>query len=200
MKSKVHRKQEQSSSQLIVVDADVLRSASASDAGPPRGSRCRELLRSILDICHRAVVSPALSKEYDQHASRYAMRWRVAMTQRNKMVHTSARHTGRSRGWLRTETLDDARRAIAQKDMHLVLSAREAGAVILSADDRARGVFAEVADLRSLGWASALTVGVEWLERGAPSTEVRLGGDGKPPRPEASRRRGARGRGQRHRQ
>ncbi len=58
-------------SQLIVVDADVLRGASSTDGGPPPGAQCRRALRSILEICHHAVVSPALTKEYDHHASNY---------------------------------------------------------------------------------------------------------------------------------
>src|ERR1700677_3961021 len=87
-------------SQLIVVDANVLRGASSIDGGPPSGAECRLALQAILEICHRVVVSPALADEYDRHASNYAQRWRAAMARRGKVLPTPATRTGRARGWM----------------------------------------------------------------------------------------------------
>lgn len=164
------------SSQLIVVDANVLRGASSTDGGPPAGVECRSALQAILKICHRAVVSPALDEEYAHHASNFGQRWRTAMAQRNKIVATPAAKTGRSRGWMQNAGFTAAQRKAAEKDLHLVLAAWEKHAVVLSADEKSRVLFARLVDLASLGWARMTHDDIAtWLDRGAPSNDVRLG-------------------------
>jgi len=163
-------------SQLIVVDATILRGASSTDGGPPEGARCRSVLQAILEICHRAVVPPALADEYDRHASRYGQRWRAAMARRGKVLDTPARETGRARGWMQGKHFTTAERAVVVKDLHLVLAAWEKGAVILSGDNKARSLFARLSDLATIGWAQVGARGVEaWLRGGAPAHPVALG-------------------------
>jgi hypothetical protein len=162
-------------SQLIVVDANVLRSASRAEAGPPPGAECRRALASILDICHRAVISPALEREYDEHDSRFGRVWRAAMTRKGKIVPTPAAETGRARGWMQTGSFTKEEEKAARKDLHLVLAAREQAAVILSRDDAARSLFARLPELAQLGWAQLTADDVEaWLRGGAQAPVVAL--------------------------
>ncbi|HET7505735.1 MAG TPA: hypothetical protein VFK02_32165 [Kofleriaceae bacterium] len=163
-------------SQLIVVDADVLRGASSTDGGPPAGARCRRALQDILTICHRAVVSPDLENEYNRHASNYGMRWRAAMAHRGKLVPTPATETGRARGWKQSKHFTTTERAVVDKDLHLVLAAWETKAVVLSGDDRVRGLFARLPDLADLGWARIADDDLyNWLRNGAPADSMALG-------------------------
>jgi hypothetical protein len=72
-------------------------------------------------------------------------------------------------------------REAVEKDLHLVLAAREKlsdGAVVLSSDDTARALFARIGDLAELGWARQDDTGVaQWLAEGANASAVRLGDD-----------------------
>jgi hypothetical protein len=167
------KKKARPASQLIVIDTDVLCGASATDGGPPAGILCRKVLQAIFKICHRAVISPALAAEYDHHASNFAQRWRGAMARKNKIVSTPAQETKRARGWLRSFT--EPEREVVKKDLHLVLAAWETDAVILSADGRARGLFARLEDLFDLGWAPMGDDIDSWLNRGAPADATALG-------------------------
>lgn len=166
-------------SRLVVVDANIVRGASSTDGGPPVGSHCRKVLQRILSICHRAVVSPALAREYDDHASNFGQRWRAMMMQRSKIIATPARESGRSRGWMQTSGYTQRERAAAEKDLHLVLAAWEKqddGAVVLSSDDAARALFVRIADLAGMGWARMTDQDIDdWLEQGADPSPVRLG-------------------------
>jgi hypothetical protein len=163
-------------SQLIVVDANVLRGAAAVDGGPPAGAECRRALVAILEICHRAVVSPALTAEYERHASNFGRRWWVAMAKRKKVVATPARETGRARGWRQDPVFSKSEREAIDKDLHLVLAARETNGVVLSADDAARSLFARLADLKALGWARMTADDIDdWLLDGASGSRVALG-------------------------
>lgn len=159
-----------------MVDATVIRGASSTDGGPPRGVACRRALQAILDICHRAVVSPALDKEYQDHASNFGLRWRAAMARRNKLIPTPAKETGKARGWMQSRAFTADERPIAAKDLHLVLAAWEKQAVILSGDDRSRALFARLPDLEKFGWARMTSDDVlNWLEGGALPHAVALG-------------------------
>lgn len=170
------RKKTAVGSQLIVVDANVLRGASSTDGGPPVGAQCRRVLQAILEICHRAVVSPALAQEYDDHESNFGRRWRASMARRRKLVSTPATETGRARGWVQSAEFTERERDAVRKDLHLVLAAWEKDAVVLSADDRARVLFARVSDLAAMGWAQMGDGDVHaWLSQGAAPRQVRLG-------------------------
>ncbi len=162
-------------SRLIVVDADVVRGASATDGGPPAGVACRSALQTILRVCHRAVVSPALANEYREHASNFGERWRTAMYQRSKILTTNAAETKRARGWLQGAVFTVEEREVVKKDLHLVMAACERGAVILSADSHARALFSRLADLSALGWAPISDRVHEWLQDGAAPEIVALG-------------------------
>lgn len=163
-------------SQLIVVDANILRGASSTDGGPPAGARCRSALQDILTICHRAMVSPDLENEYNRHASNYGMRWRAAMARRGKLVNTPAKETGRARGWKQSKHFTKTERVVVDKDLHLVLAAWETKAVVLSGDDRVRALFARLPDLADLRWAQIADDDLdEWLRDGAPADSMALG-------------------------
>lgn len=170
-------------SKRIVVDASILRGAASSDGGPPEGVRCRRALRTILEVCHRAVVSRALQAEYDSHASRFGGRWMAAMTRRGKVALTRAGETGRARGWKQSPALSPTEREELAKDLHLVMAALETDKLILSADDTARRLFARVGAPRELGWARVGDPGVDaWLRDGAEAAEVPLPGADTMPR------------------
>ncbi|GAB4211206.1 MAG: hypothetical protein OHK0013_32680 [Sandaracinaceae bacterium] len=160
-------------SRRLVVDANVLRSASNTDEARPPGSDCRAVLEAIYRICHRAVVSPALRAEYERHASKYGVRWLEAMASKGKLEDGEARTTSRARGWMQSAALSSEReREELRKDLHLVLAALETDHVVVSSETKVRGLLERVlgdAD-PALGWALVGPTTVAWLEAGAPLT------------------------------
>jgi len=170
-------------SRLFVVDADVLR-ASGKGERPP-APECLQTLNTILRVCHRVAISPAIQKQWKEHASQAARRWWRQMLVRKKVVPVADaeverciapdgaaaglqrsidRHFGE--GDERTEVLGD---------VLLVTAALAAQAAILSNDRKARRRFRTVARtcraLRTVEWSippEAADDVVPWLERGAP--------------------------------
>lgn len=162
-------------SQPIVVDADVVRASSSGHGGAPRGTRCRRALETILKVCHCAVVSPALATEYRNHASKFGMRWHAAMARRGKVIVTTATPTGRSRGWLQSDALSAPERRALEKDLHIVLAAQETRGVVLSADDTTLNILRKVGRRPKVGWARVEDGDIfDWLESGASADEKPL--------------------------
>lgn len=72
-------------SRLLVIDADVLRASGGRDATHPTAQACRDYLRGILDICHRAYLTDKLADEWKDHASFFGASWKAAMARRGKL-------------------------------------------------------------------------------------------------------------------
>jgi len=71
-------------SRRLVIDASV--ASAAGQTQHPTSFRSREFLEEVLKISHRAVMTAALTEEWDRHQSLYAARWRAEMRSRNKIV------------------------------------------------------------------------------------------------------------------
>jgi hypothetical protein len=159
----------------IVIDADVLRAASSSEHEGARGKTCRDALGTVLRICHRAVVTDELREEYEAHWSRFGRKWYVEMKSRNKLFATPGSQRRQIDRAIERAGYGAAQEHAVQEDLHLVLAALEADKLVLSGDDTARALFARLAPVGHVGWASVNDRGaLRWLERGAPRDEVRL--------------------------
>ena len=160
----------------LVVDTNILRGASSTIVAEPPGATLRAVLQAILRICHRAVVSPALAREYNKHASDYGTRWLSAMRTKGKVVEAEATPTSRSRRWQANASRKGSRPGEElQKDLHLVLAAMETDQIVVSCETNARDVLLEVMtpdDLPLVSWAVVGPHTENWLERGAPRQEV----------------------------
>jgi hypothetical protein len=169
-------------SRRIVIDADVLSAASQATAGPPPGAACRQILQTVLEVCHRAVISPALQREYLRHRSRFGSRWLSAMYARKKAVKTQARDRPELSAWLHGPKagLTDRQKNQVEKDAHLVAAALETDGLVVSRDTEVRSLLARCTALADLVWAPAASERVvAWLEGGArPERAFRLGASG----------------------
>ena len=120
-------------SYLLVVDASVAFAAGYSTN--PDSSRCRDLLDSILSICHRIIMSPPLSLEWKNNANRYALRWITTMVAMKKVVFIGGHSFHISIE--KAKVLTDRERAAIEKDKHLVELAIEGNGIIYTLDDTA---------------------------------------------------------------
>src|SRR6266568_2952163 len=76
-------------SRRLVIDASVARAAGGEGTTHPTSKHCRDLLQAVLTICHRVVLTPDITQEWNTHQSRFARLWRVSMVARKKIYHAN---------------------------------------------------------------------------------------------------------------
>ncbi|WP_437743053.1 hypothetical protein WMF39_47370 [Sorangium sp. So ce1504] len=162
-------------SRRLVIDASVARAAGGAGATYPLSKQCRDALKTVLDVCHRAVMPSAIREEWNKHQSVFATQWRVAMVARKKLLLEDVPADPSLRREIETAPATEPGREAMLKDVHLVEAAQAADRTILSLDDTARGLFAgasrRVRALRTIVWVNPGAEGdraLAWLEAGAP--------------------------------
>jgi hypothetical protein len=165
-------------SRCLTIDTSVLRSAGGTEAG--RGKSCRDLLLAILDICHRAIMTPALGEEWRRHRSNFSRKWLVLMSGKKKLVRSSPSGTFEAiQSRLDAHVAGTSHEHEASKDFLLLEAACDSDRVIISLDEKARGHFKSLAntigEIRSIAWVNPEQENaVAWLEAGAPTEPKRL--------------------------
>jgi hypothetical protein len=168
------------STQRLVIDASVARAAGGQHATHPASKRCRDFLQTVLDVCHKAVVTPEIGAEWRRHRSRFFQLWRVSMEARKKVWRAVC-----------SEQLADVERVcgalatpgqqeVARKDLHLIKAALGADRIVVSLDDAAREVFSLAAqscpELRTIYWVNPAHEDDAggWLQTEADPNALRL--------------------------
>jgi len=167
-------------SKLLVVDTDVVLHGSAEGEPRPSPSKeCRHVLQEILDVCHRAIITPAIQEEYDRRRSRFLRRWRRWMHGPKKLVTRNVLADAHLRRRVLRSISPGRDAAEVLKDMRLVEAALAADRTIVSCDRPARAAFAEAAEqvqeLQRIVWVNPTDMTevelTAWLEEGAPPRE-----------------------------
>jgi hypothetical protein len=156
----------------LVIDASVARAAGKTEH--PVSSACRSFLQEVLEICHKVVMTPEISEEWNNHRSNFAFLWRASMTARKKVVRrSSVEDVGLREAIRRLELTDRARDAIL-KDIHLVEAALATGQAVASLDETIRGHLCQISStVRTLGllvWVNPIKDDehpIDWLREGA---------------------------------
>lgn len=172
-------------SRLLVVDASVVRAAGSIDAVHPDAMHCRDILQTILEVCHRVHVTTELREEWKSHASRFARLWLRSMYSRKKVVDAAAvGATSLGAEVAGAAYLSDAEKEALFKDRHLVEAASAADKVVLSLDGRTGAILRKIAEhyggLTDHLWIDPTKDFAEtsaWLaERGKPRPDWQLAG------------------------
>ena len=129
---------------LLVVDSDVIQSCSPLGSQHPIGSRNRDFLIGILEICHHVVLTDEISDEWRNHSSSFFRKWRLSMHAKKKFDRVI---TPDSLG-TKLEKLDVSEKAIAAmlKDVHLIDAALCADCIVISMDEKAHNLFINASD------------------------------------------------------
>lgn len=166
-------------SRLLVIDASIARAAGETSQHPT-SQHCRAVLQCVLKVCHKVVMTEAITEEWNQHQSVFARRWRGSMMARKKVVMLQADRLRGLEERLTKATPDPSIQAIVIKDRLLVEAALCADERILSNDDRVRRQLREhISSLRELAnihWVNPCAddeSAVSWLEQGAPDDRAR---------------------------
>ena len=157
----------------LVIDASVARAAGDLTATFPLSKQCRDFLQALLASPHLAVMTPAISAEWDRHQSRSARVWRRTMMGRRKIVllrdepDLPADMADRISA---TAGKSDERRAMA-KDLLLLGAALATDKTVVSGDSTVRALFARAAatvrELRGIVWVHPAEDAAGWVAAGA---------------------------------
>lgn len=167
-------------SRRIVVDASIARSAGTTEN--PVSVRCREFLQTMLQVCHRVVMTPDLMREWRRHQSKFATGWLGAMQRRGKVITVIPDSDSQTLLAVAIQRADLTKKQedALTKDCLLVVAAWEADHLIASRDDRVRKLFASlnshVDGISSLIWVNpdhSEEDVTAWLHAGARSESHR---------------------------
>lgn len=162
-----------SSCQDLVIDADIMRAASTSEA--PLASNAKKALDAIRDGKHRMVWCGPLIAEYKKHESLYSATWRANMISRRLHRYWDYSEDAALRRTLVNAQPEDAlsKEVAVLKDAHLLEAASATGGRIISKDARARNLFRRACpDLgvyRTILWGDLTgspDMVVGWVENG----------------------------------
>ena len=161
-------------SRLLVIDASVASASGDKAAVHPTAVGCREFLRAVLNICHRAVMTADIKREWDDHQSRFARGWRVQMRSKNKLFDPGVSSNNKLRKKMERTAVNNRDREAILKDAHLIEAAITTELIVISLDETARRLFAEatktVDALRGVVWVNPENSdegSIDWLEKGA---------------------------------
>ena len=145
-------------SRALVIDASVAQAAGSEQTTHPTGRLCRAFLQDVLSICHRAVMTPELNREWREHRSKFAHTWLRSMFARKKVVQVSPMPGEPLRDDVERAIDTPGHREAAEKDMHLIEAALATDRAIISRDEEARGIFSAASSLasplREIMWAN----------------------------------------------
>jgi len=165
-------------SKRLVIDPSIARAAGGTDH--PVSKACRVCLESILNICHQAVLTRAITEEWKRHRSNFTFLWLSSMYARKKVARPEVAPNVVLRTGIENSGLTEKERAAALKDAHLIEAALESDLRVVSLDETVRAIFRKaaprVAPLRPVHWANPTKDDehtIEWLEGGAKDEEVR---------------------------
>jgi hypothetical protein len=154
----------------------------ASIAG--RGPKANlDFLDAVVAICHSAVMTPDLRREWKDNGTPASLDWLAEMTAKRKVLHPSAPVDTSLREGIGAFPGSEKERREMLKDAHLIEAAWAADQAVVSNDETARMLFsrlsANLGRLRTVVWINPLEEPrrvEEWLRRGvAPRPEWLLG-------------------------
>lgn len=159
---------------LLVIDASVASASGDKAALHPAAAGCRDFLLAVLKICHRAVMTADVKREWDDHQSRFARRWRVEMRSKNKLFDLALGSSNKLRTKMERTAVHKKDREAIRKDGHLIEAAIATDSIVVSLDETARRLFVEAANrvdaLRGIVWVNPENsdeASIDWLEKGA---------------------------------
>ncbi|MBI5442586.1 MAG: hypothetical protein HY900_15395 [Deltaproteobacteria bacterium] len=164
---------------VVVVDTDVAHAA--GETQHPISRACREVLDTILGVCHRVAFDTRGSAEWKRHESGYALRWRAAMQSRGKVLRVAAPETSDLSHLVEETGLSPKRNRAVLKDLHLVETALAVDKAIVSMDEFVRAALGEIAPLipcvGDVVWVNPAEEdddAIGWLKAGARRDHRRL--------------------------
>src|SRR6266498_5268407 len=125
----------------LVIDASVTRAAGNETAIDPVSVCCRELLKDVRRICHHLVMTPNMMDEWKQNRSRFSSTWLTSMYSRKKVENFPDEDSSSLIGKISQIGRSRKENEAMFKDLHLVMAASATDRIIVSLDEKAKGLF-----------------------------------------------------------
>jgi len=162
-------------SRELVIDASIARASGGEKATYPTAAATRDFLQAVLAICHKAVMTPAIRDEWDNHQSNFARKWRASMVARKKLNLVNLEEWKDLRQKIGLIDIPHASKTAMLKDCHLIEAAIATDRRIISLDAVARELFSaashNIKEIKDVLWANPVTDSgqvMAWLKEGAP--------------------------------
>jgi len=170
-------------SKRLVIDASIARSAGGNEATTSCSKHCRDFLKSVLEICHRIVMTSEMMSEWNRHQSNFARQWRVSMVARKKVDYlddTKNNMVSAISNKVESVAVNKKDLDAMRKDFHLIDAALASDRTIASLDEAVRELFiaasSSVGELKSIVWvnpAKEEEQPIFWLQNGAKAEKER---------------------------
>jgi len=170
----------ESDSKLLVIDADVACSSSETIKDDPVSTLCQDFLEQVKKICHKAIKTDEIQKEWSNHESRYFRKWSVRMTKGIMKIFEPNPKKIRSVKALklgsRVEKLvkSPKEKEAILKDLHLIEAALATDQIVISRDDTTAGLLKkyqdQIPEFQKIIWLNPTKnpeAVIKWLEAGA---------------------------------
>ena len=158
-------------SRNLVIDASVAGASGGEDATHPRPIITRDFLLAVLTICHKAVMTPAILAEWNQHQSSFARKWRRSMVARKKLILLNVEERPDLRERVELENISRKQKDAMLKDCHLIEASIKTDKRIISLDNTARKLFVglshSVIDIQDVLWVNPIEdveLVISWLQ------------------------------------
>ncbi len=167
----------------FVIDSDTLGYASYSN--DPKCKKCRDFIKSVLDICFGAVTGGMIQEEWNRHLSPYSRKWKVYMNSKKKIEDKNFNYAGIEKIFndIKNSDIFSERQLDAlEKDKPLISAALVNDSIIVSCDNTVRKLYAKAAqEITKVGtqigdiiWINPAIDDerpIDWLESGAPASD-----------------------------
>lgn len=165
---------------ILIIDASVARAAGNIEAVKPVPRLCRDFLSAAFDICHKVGMTDGIEREWNKHASGFTMHWLTMMVSHGKRKRISSRKNTDLRRKISSSGLDSESRKAMLKDVILIEAAMVSDGIVVSLDEKARGLFQGFSDkavkLNNIYWINPSAnseTPIKWLDEGAQLEEKR---------------------------
>lgn len=161
-------------SKRIVIDTSIARSAGGPEAKAPESVYCRKFLQSVIDICHKVVLTDDIKAEWRKHESNFTRKWLVNMFSKKKVIMLGNIHNEELRDKITFYAETDKKREAMLKDVLLIEAALVNDKIVAARDDTVRNYLSEISDkiieLQYIVWVNPCNKDenvIEWLKSGA---------------------------------
>jgi len=167
-------------SRRLVIDASIAHASGGEEATFPTSKNCRDFLIAVRAIGHRAVMTFAITAEWNNHQSHFARRWRRSMEARKQTMRVSVPADSKLREKIKRIAASDVAREAMLKDLHLVEAAQATDQTVASLDENVRSLFVSASrsagELKSIVWVNPDKTKEQvlaWLKNGAKPEKKR---------------------------
>jgi hypothetical protein len=168
-------------SKRLVIDASIAKAAGTTEA--PTSQLSRDFLCAVLGICHKVVMTPDISKEWQKHQTKFAKIWLRQMIAKKKLSHVTIADSTSSqlRAAIQESGQTPSQVKAMLKDVHLLEAALATDKMVASADETVRKLFShlagQVASVKQIMWVNpshSEEAVIDWLKNGARVENPRL--------------------------